>query len=478
MKGKRSRFQPALPPLWILAVAGALGAFGRMAAAEPTSISFARDVAPVFVKQCQSCHGPDKAKSKYRLDSFTRLKTPGKSKAMPIMAGEPDKSELFRLVSTSDEDDRMPQKADPLPASQVQTIKRWIQEGAKFDGPDPSAPLASIAGGAEYPDPPAVYSHPVPITAISFSPDGNELAVSGYHEITFWAAADGKLLHRIKGLPERIWGLAYSPDGKRIAVAAGEPGVSGELRVCDRDASTSGKMFERISDMMLAVRFSPDGKHIAAGGADNAARIFDAGGGKRELLIEQHADWVTDVAFSPDGSKIVTASRDRSARVFDARTGEMLAAYLKHEAPIFGVAWSDDGKDIYSVGRDPDMHIWNAADGKPAGEGKGKSKTGGQLFLCDKDSFKVVAGEGKVYTCSADGIVREFNQDKLPTARSLPAASDWIYCLALDPNAHHVTAGCHDGKVRIYDGESGELLSHFIASPGYASGNRPATDSH
>jgi mono/diheme cytochrome c family protein len=139
MKGNRSHFQPAVLALLILAVAGALGAFGRMAAAEPTSISFARDVAPVLVKQCQSCHGPDKAKSKYRLDTFTRLKTPGKSKAMPIMAGEPDKSELFRLVSTTDDDDRMPRKADPLPASQVQIIKHWIQEGAKFDGPDPSA---------------------------------------------------------------------------------------------------------------------------------------------------------------------------------------------------------------------------------------------------------------------------------------------------------------------------------------------------
>jgi WD40 repeat protein len=449
----------------LLTIAIASVVWSQVAIAGQAPVSFSREVAPVLIKQCQSCHGPDKAKSKYRLDTFARLEMPGKSKAVPITGGAPDKSELFRLISTSDEDDRMPQKADALPAAQVQTIKRWIEEGAKFDGPDPAAPLASIAGGTDYADPPATYSHPVPITAIAFSPDGKELAASGYHEITVWNASDGKLLSRIKGLPERIWGLAYSPDGKRIAVAAGEPGVSGELRLCNRDASVAGKRLERISDMMLAVRFSPDGKHIAAGGADNAAEIFDADSGKRELLIQQHADWVTDVAFSPDGTKIVTASRDRSARVFDSRTGEMLAAYLNHEEPIFGVAWSDDGKEIYSVGRDPDMHIWNAVDATPAGEGKGKSKAAGRVFLCNADTFKVVTAGGEIFICSADGVVRAFKQEKNPTARNFPAVSDWVYCLAVDSKTHHVAAGCHDGEIRIYDGENGELIRHFIAAP-------------
>lgn len=445
---------------------GALGLCASVAIAEENPVSFARDIAPLLTKQCQSCHGPDKAKSQYRLDTFARLTHPGKNKTAPIVAGEPDKSELYRLISTSDEDDRMPQKADPLPASQIDLVKRWIEQGAKFDGPDASAPLASIAGGTNYPDPPAIYSRPVPITAIAFSPDGQELAVSGYREITIWNPSDGKLLHRIKGLPERIWGLAYSPDGKHIAVAAGEPGISGELRLCDRDASVAGKMLERISDMMLAVRFSPDGKRIAAGGADNAARIFNVDSGKRELLIEQHADWVTDVAFSPDGSKIATASRDRSARVFDSKTGEMLAAHLGHEEPIFGIAWSDDGAKIYTVGRDPDMHIWNSSDGNFSGGGKGKGKNSGKVFLSNGDSFKVVAAAGQVFTCSADGMVRECSQENPSSTRHFPAASDWVYCLAFDPKSHHLAAGCHDGQIRIYDTESDELIQHFVAAPG------------
>src|SRR5437588_11724958 len=52
------------------------------------TVSFRRDIAPVFVKRCQSCHGPEKSKGKFRLDSFERLMTPGESKAAPIVPGK------------------------------------------------------------------------------------------------------------------------------------------------------------------------------------------------------------------------------------------------------------------------------------------------------------------------------------------------------------------------------------------------------
>src|SRR6185436_19324415 len=123
----------------------------------------------------------------------------------------------------------------------------------------------------------------------------------GYHEITLWNPADGKLVGRIKKLGERIHGLAYSADGKLLAVADGTPGVFGEVRLCKPIERDAGKVLERTSDVMLAVRFSPDGERIAAGGSDNAVRIYGVKTGKRELLIEQHADWVLDLAFDADG---------------------------------------------------------------------------------------------------------------------------------------------------------------------------------
>ena len=425
-------------------------------AGNPSAVSFRREIAPILLEQCQSCHGPEKSKSNYRVDRFERLLKAGKSNDVPIVPGKPDESPLYRLITAHDEDERMPQKADPLPTRQVLLIRRWIEQGAKFDGPDRGAPLASLLDGADEPLAPEIYEKPIAITAIAFSPDGKQLAVSGYHEITLWDPCEGKLLGRIQKLPERTWGLSWSRDGRILAAACGSPGRRGETRLCDPVDCAPGKVLERIADMMLAVRFSPDGSRLVAGGADNAVRIYDVQNGKRELLIEQHADWVTDVAFSPDGDRIVSASRDKSARVLDARTGATEAAYLGHEEPVFAATFSDDGKLVFSAGRDRKIHAWKAMDAKRVGD----------IAAHDGEPFKLLAMDGVLYSCSSSGVVCEYSQDTRQLIRAFPRAAEWVYCLAVDPVHHRVAGGCYDGQVRVWDSESGKLVSQFVASPG------------
>jgi mono/diheme cytochrome c family protein len=346
-----------------------LPALASAAPAGPATqpVNFSREIAPILVRQCQSCHGPEKAKGKYRLDTLDLLKTAGSSKEAPVVPGKPDQSEIYRRIASDDEDERMPKKADRLTDSQIAVIGRWIEQGAASAGVEPGAPLASLAGEDE-PAAPEVYARPFPATAVAFRPRGGELAVSGYHEVTVWDPGDGKLIRRLPHLPQRIWGLAYNPDGNLLAVAGGTPGMSGAVVLCDAKGGAPPRVLDRIGDMMLAVSFSPDGTRLAAGGADNIVRVFDVATGKRELLIEQHADWVTDLAFSPDGSRIVTASRDKSARVFDAKTGSIESAYLKHEEALTGVCWSSDGKQVYTAGRDRKVHAWDPADAKAAGQ--------------------------------------------------------------------------------------------------------------
>lgn len=429
----------------------------RAAENAPAPVSFVKDVAPILLEQCQKCHGPEKSKGGYRLDSFARLTRPGESKSPSLTPGTPEQSELYRLLTAPDEEDRMPKKSDPLPKAQIQLIKRWVEQGAKFDGPDPAAALSMIVTEPEQPAAPAVYQRPVPVTALAFSPDGQELAVGGYHEITFWDPSDGKLLARIPKLPQRIHGLAYAPDGRRLAAASGTPGTLGEVRLFDPVAHNAGRVLDRGTDVMLAARFSFDGARLAAGGADNAVRIYSVESGRRERVIEQHSDWVTDVAFSPDGTKLVSASRDKSARVFDVKTGSMLAAFLAHEEPVFGVTFGSDGKLIYSAGRDRRIRVWKAADAKPAGEVTG----------FEGEPFRLELSSGMLFSACADGIVRQFKEENRELVRAYPKASDWVYCLSIDVNHHRLAAGSYGGEVRTYDTESGALLNTFFAAPGY-----------
>jgi mono/diheme cytochrome c family protein len=426
--------------------------------AAPPAVSFRQDIAPIFLKQCQDCHGPKKSKGGYRLDTFEHLLESGDSNKPSVTPGKPAESELYHLIDAADEDDRMPKKADRLPDAQIALIKRWIQQGADFDAKDKTASLSTYIAEIEQPAPPVAYTQPLAITAMAFSPSGDELVVSGYHEITFWEPLSGKNIARIPGLPERTYGLAYSPDGKLLAVACGTPGSLGEVRLIELTERKTSKVLDRINDSVLTVRFSPDGQHLAAGGADNAIRIYSVPTKSREKLIEQHGDWIMDLAFSPDSARIVSASRDKSARVFDVKTGAMLAAFLGHGEAVMGVAWDPAGKLIYSAGHDRKVQIWNAADGKKF------SQIGG----FEGDPFKLEVAMGSLFSGCADGIVRQYALADHEMEHAYPRMSEWVYCIALDPHHRRLAAGSYGGKIKIWNVNDGGLSNEFIAAPGYS----------
>ena len=86
-------------------------------------------------------------------------------------------------------------------------MTKWIAQGAKDDTPASHRDIVD----AEHPP---VYTLPPVITALDYSPDGNLLAVSGYHEVLLHKADGSGLVARLVGLSERIQSLAFSPDGK------------------------------------------------------------------------------------------------------------------------------------------------------------------------------------------------------------------------------------------------------------------------
>ena len=481
-----------LVPVAVAALAlGAVSAPARAAAgAGDPKVSFKRDVAPILLKQCQTCHGPEKAKGKYRVDSFAALLKPGSSGDPAVSAGKPDASTLYRLLVTHDEDERMPQKADPLPKQQVETIKRWIEQGAAFDGPDPAAAVASYAegGGAGAP---AVYKRPVPVTALAFSPDGSTILAGGYHELTRWDATTGKLAGRLPLPVQRVQAIAVGADRGRVAVVGGTPGVSGELLLIDKpdaaaaDRSSAPRTLEKTADLMLSVRFSPDGKTLAAGGSDGGLRVYDLTKGKLLWKAEPHADWVTDLAFSPDGGLLVTASRDKSCRVFEVKTGLAEASYNDHPEPVFAVAFAADGKTVFSGGRDRKLHMWSAANGQGQGQTGGFA---GDLLRLDRVGQRVLSAcaDGKLREHAADrGVAPPEAEkpaatkpaaDKKKTERPPPrqlvrkvdASAEWLYAVAAGERAGLVAAGSQDGKIHVFALDGGKPVTEFVAAPGWA----------
>ncbi|HUQ67981.1 MAG TPA: DUF1549 domain-containing protein, partial [Planctomycetaceae bacterium] len=98
---------------------------------------FQRHVQPIFAEHCAECHGVDAAKrqSGLRVDARDSLLKGGESGTAGIVPGRPDESELIRRITSTDADVVMPplKHNKPLSKSQIETLRQWIADGAKYE---------------------------------------------------------------------------------------------------------------------------------------------------------------------------------------------------------------------------------------------------------------------------------------------------------------------------------------------------------
>ncbi|HEU4429144.1 MAG TPA: c-type cytochrome domain-containing protein [Myxococcota bacterium] len=114
----------------LLAALALLCTAASAAAEEP--ILFVRDVWPIFVRDCISCHSVKQRYANLQLDSPARI-LQGGDIGPAVVPGHPEQSELIRrLQLPADSPDRMPRERKPLTPAELARIERWIAEGAQF----------------------------------------------------------------------------------------------------------------------------------------------------------------------------------------------------------------------------------------------------------------------------------------------------------------------------------------------------------
>jgi hypothetical protein len=111
-------------------------------------VDFQTQIQPIFVEHCIKCHGEKQASGKMRLHTAANLKEKWDADKELLVAGEPEKSELYqRITLPADDKKRMPKMADPLPKEKIELIAAWIKQGAVL--PEGAAAPATDAKPAE-----------------------------------------------------------------------------------------------------------------------------------------------------------------------------------------------------------------------------------------------------------------------------------------------------------------------------------------
>jgi predicted nucleic acid-binding Zn-ribbon protein len=424
------------------------------AALEPLGrfVSFSRNVAPILAQRCVACHNTRSPGGRLNLDSFASLLKGGESgEAVSV-----HKSADSLLVSMI-EDGSMPKDADPLSPAEIAIVKQWIDVGAPLDaGVTLTADLFDVMPEQSQPLPPTEYRVAIPVTAVAFSPDGSQLASSGYHEVLVWNTADSTLIRRISNVAERIYDLEYSADGSMLAVAAGTPGQLGELKLFSVADGQLIRTLVRARDAVFALSFSPDGQLLACAGADRSINVVKVADGAEVLKIEDHADWVMDVNWSPNGQRLVTSSRDKTCKVFESATGNPVITFSGHGEPVYSAAFLADSTTVVSGGGDRRLRIWNSGDAK---EVRAIGGFGGDVFR-----IQILPGDLILSACG-DRAVHEHKAADGALLRKMEGHQDWVYTLSANPARKLIASGSYDGEIRVWNSEDGSMTTSFIAIP-------------
>jgi WD40 repeat protein len=218
------------------------------------------------------------------------------------------------------------------------------------------------------------WRHLKQVANVAFSPKGDLLVSTGYDDkVRVWEASSGKLLRAYAYDSRWRAGLAFSPDGKTVAI--GIPSA-GAIRFLDITNGTERRTSSGHEGGIYGLAFAPGGLVLASGGPDKIVRLWDTATGKEIRRLIGHREAVYAVAFSSAGDLLASGSPDGEIRLWHAGTGKAIRSVkvctpktwanqmhgvstlaLSPNGKILaaGTEWSEDGRAV---------SLWDTATGK------------------------------------------------------------------------------------------------------------------
>lgn len=330
---------------------------------------------------------------------------------------------------------------------------RWATGGA-----DGVVKLWDGATGAEVATLPGV---PAAVNDVAFSPNGRWLAVAsdaGYTQL--WPLTDqigASQPLTLTGHNARVVSLAFSPDNTRLATS----GFDAAIRLWSLADTSLGQPLQVITNTVqpiisTALAFSPDGARLTAGRGDGSVVTWGVASRRQLLTFVGHTARVFDLAISPDGAKLATGAWS-GAKLWDATTGALLYTLGGHTAEVHGVAFSPDGAHLATASADQRLILWDITYGQPRQTLAGHK--GAVLDLAFTPDGK------SLLSASADGSTRQWN---LGPTREVATFADpgELFDIIFTPDGSRLTSLWNDGTLRVWDLMSSQrVVSYTVHSP-------------
>ncbi len=289
-------------------------------------------------------------------------------------------------------------------------------------------------------------------SVLAFAPNGVELATGSWQgTVKLRDLASGKDLAPRAKHKDGVCSIVFSADGKRMVSAGGSEftparnggKTSGQIKLWDSVAQKELGEFIGHTSKVFSAAFSPDGKTLATGAADQTVRLWDTATLKEQTILNGHRDAVWSVAFSPDGKFVASAGADRIAIVWDVATGQQIGTFKGHEDEVRAVAFSPNGNTLATGSADWTVRLWDA-------------KTSQQRAMLSGHHGSVTcltfSPDGKqLVTGSGDETIRFWNMASQTEGVTLRGHRSGVTAISFSPDGKSLASAGVDDPIRIWD---------------------------
>jgi RNA polymerase sigma factor (sigma-70 family) len=331
--------------------------------------------------------------------------------------------------------------SDPPAAAKINEARRPARD--PFGDPLPAGVVARLGT--------VRLRHADYLCAIGFTVDGKTVISVGCDGVRLWEAATGRPLRHF-GAGVLPWSISLSADGRRVALSRHHAGVGGPVEIWD---ATTGKLIHRLGNRHYSlVRFSPDGKQLAAlagehtpGSANFAWNIdiWDVETGRDIRTLTGPKEYVSDMAYSPDGKTLLLGVFGKAISVRNVVDGKEVRRLRDLPTDVHTLALSPRGDRIAFT------EFWL----KQNAPGSISYGPGTRVFLVNPRTGA------------------ELRRWTLPAKMTSEGTSEkgWWWGVAFSPDGRKLAAWEKDGPIRVWDTETGEetrLLTDGLTHAGRA----------
>jgi WD40 repeat protein len=254
-----------------------------------------------------------------------------------------------------------------------------------------------------------------------------------------------------------ISAAAVTRDGSRVAIATVGGLQYSWIRILDARSGEEIASARGDPVDMPGLAFSPDGSRLAASGSHLAIHILDAATGTEQQKLVGHAGGATALAFSPDGILLLSGADDKTLMLWRLDDGAVVHRWTEHEGEVVAVAWSADGARVASGDALGTLRVWSVADGTCERVLQGHDGRIGAVAFRDERTL-VSAGEDGVrewhVPAGSDPDVLRHHR-----GRAQGNLFPYIYTVAFSPDGSLLATGGWDQSVRLVDPATGDLLA-------------------